>query len=278
MGRMTKLEVGNFMKLFVRGYDVLNFSVAELDVFTLASIGVAICEEHGLSKVKSLVAYVGKASNEDVQKLMLDMFEYYEVNFEDEQFHNVFDSDTRKKEKVILKKHYDICKDIVNRVQGNIAPHSMSGEQLKEVFSSSYISAQIDMMLKMQIENPTEAIGKAKELIESCCKTILEENSQPIDKNWTVSQLARSTMEFLGVHTDNVDPSTNEAGTVKAILGNLSAIAGNIAELRNPYGSGHGKSATFVGLTVRHAKLAVGSGITLVQYLWDTYEWKYPNR
>ena len=30
----------------------------------------------------------------------------------------------------------------------------------------------------MQSENPTEAIGKSKELIESCCKTILEYNKE----------------------------------------------------------------------------------------------------
>lgn len=47
--------------------------------------------------------------------------------------------------------------------------------------------------------------------------------------------------------------------TVKAILGNLHGIAGNIAELRNAYGSGHGKNASDKGLTVRHANLAVGS-------------------
>ena len=72
----------------------------------------------------------------------------------------------------------------------------------------------------------------------------------------------------------NFDNSTSESRTVKAILGNLHGVAGNIAELRNAYGSGYGKSASYKGLIVRHAKLAVGSSITLVNYLWDTYEWR----
>ncbi|WP_211367464.1 abortive infection family protein [Sporomusa termitida] len=59
---------------------------------------------------------------------------------------------------------------------------------------------------------------------------------------------------------------------MKAILGNLRAIATNLAALRNPYGSGHGKSATYKGLEERHAKLAVGSSITFVNFLWDTHE------
>ncbi|MDR1358549.1 MAG: abortive infection family protein [Coriobacteriales bacterium] len=49
-------------------------------------------------------------------------------------------------------------------------------------------------------------------------------------------------------------------------------LSSHIAELRNLYGSGHGKSASYKGLTTLHAKLAVGSNITLVNYLWDTYE------
>lgn len=43
------------------------------------------------------------------------------------------------------------------------------------VASSEYINKQMCIMLENQSTNPTEAIGKAKELIESCCKTILEQ-------------------------------------------------------------------------------------------------------
>lgn len=38
------------------------------------------------------------------------------------------------------------------------------------------------------------------------------------------------------------------------------------------YGSGHGKPASYKGLEERHAKLAVGSSITLVEFLWCTHE------
>ena len=39
------------------------------------------------------------------------------------------------------------------------------------VFSSQYLQMELDTMLTEAITNPTDAIGKAKELIESCCKT-----------------------------------------------------------------------------------------------------------
>lgn len=38
----------------------------------------------------------------------------------------------------------------------------------KEKFNSLYISSQIDEMLKLQDTNPTDTIGKSKELVESC--------------------------------------------------------------------------------------------------------------
>ena len=40
------------------------------------------------------------------------------------------------------------------------------------VASSEQINKQMSIMLENQSTNPTEAIGNAKELIESCCKTI----------------------------------------------------------------------------------------------------------
>lgn len=52
------------------------------------------------------------------------------------------------------------------------------GETIVEVLSaiySEYINQMQELMLSMQKSNPTEAIGKAKELIEACCKTILDE-------------------------------------------------------------------------------------------------------
>ncbi|MFA5449088.1 MAG: abortive infection family protein [Clostridia bacterium] len=54
----------------------------------------------------------------------------------------------------------------------------------------------------------------------------------------------------------------------------LNQIVVGIAELRNSYGSGHGKGKGFSGLTPHHARLAVGSTFNLVNLLWETYELK----
>ena len=64
------------------------------------------------------------------------------------------------------------------------------------------------------------------------------------------------------------------ANSLKQIYGSLKGIVNPLAEIRNAYGTGHGKTADFVGLDSIHAKLLVGMSITLVQFLWSIHEEK----
>jgi len=45
-----------------------------------------------------------------------------------------------------------------------------------------------------------------------------------------------------------------------------------MAELRNSYGRGYGKTAKFKGLSPRHARLTVGAAVTASHFIWETYE------
>ena len=121
-------------------------------------------------------------------------------------------------------------------------------------------------MLRMQTENPTDAIGKAKELIESCCKTILENEKIAWDKNWDMGKLTGGNAETSYLTPKAISDTDPVSENIKAVLGNLRGITTKLAEIRNPYGSGHGKSASFTGLETRHAKLAVGCSITLLPF------------
>ena len=91
------------------------------------------------------------------------------------------------------------------------------------------------------------------------------------NKNDDVPQLTSKTMDVLNLLPANVRATDQGADAIKAVLGNLRAIPTKLAELRNPFGSGHGKSASFQGLEERHAKLAVGSSITFVDFIWSTF-------
>ena len=226
-----------------------------------------------MSKGKSLAAYVQNAPIENVEKLLKDLLSYYEENYEYEY------TETEDEEEFGYSRYdaeyartYKKCRAYMDRILNITTPLAVNAAELKEKFSSEYLSKQIELMLKMQNENPTDAIGKAKELIESCCKTILDNKGVKWDKNWDMGRLTGETLNLLNLTPKSISGTDPVSENIKAVLGNLRGISTKLAEIRNPYGSGHGKSASFTGLETRHAKLAVGCSITFVTFLWDTYE------
>lgn len=145
-------------------------------------------------------------------------------------------------------------------------------EEIKRKFSSSYINSQVDVMMDNIEKNPNVAIGKAKELIESCAKSILEEMEIDYSKTMDFMPLVKKVMKELGLSANNQNKN-DEAGKIAAkILGNLSGISQSMSELRNTFGDGHGKSKAFKSLPPRYARLAVGVATTTVYFLWDTYQ------
>ncbi len=273
MGSLTKIEVVTFLKLFNRNGYVLDFNTSDFDIFTMESIGVALCDKYKMSKGKSLESFVNEASDEDVIKLLKDLLDYYEKKYEKE-FTQEADEETYEyfgynAEYARLHKK---CRTYIDKILNISTPLIANAVDLQVKFSSEYLTKQINLMITMQNENPTDAIGKAKELIESCCKTILDNKGVAWDKNWDISKLTGETLKLLSLTPKNIPDSDPVSENIKAVLGNLRGITTKLAEIRNPYGSGHGKSASFKGLETRHAKLAVGCSITFVTFLWDTYE------
>ena len=271
---ITDIEKGKFVKLFNRGGYVLDFSTGDFDAFTMASVGVPLCERYRMSKGKSLNAFVYEASDDQAFQLLKDLLEYYEENYHQE-FDEVPDEPFASgKFDRSNKELYYRCRAVIDRELHTMTPVNQAASYLKEKFSSDYLDKHIDLLSRRRTENPTEAIGKAKELIESCCKTILEEQGVSVDKTWDVSRLISETEKLLRIAARDVDDTTQAGKIVKKLFGSLHGVAVSVAEFRNAYGSGHGKSASFRAVPVRHAKLAVGSSLTLCEYLWETYEWR----
>lgn len=255
---IKKAELYSLIGLFNRGGYVLDFSTSGFDDFTQDIVGIRLTGYYGLSKGKSLAAFAEEGKENDIIKLIVALFDYYVSN-------PTYDNE---KNGIAYKKY----QNTIERIRLGIVAMNEFAKELEQRFSSEYMSSQISIMMKMTKENPTEAIGKAKELIESCCKTIMEERKVQFSQDDSVGQLTRKVMKLLKVTPHNIDDKLPAVEAMKKILGNLSAIAEGMATLRNNYGSGHGKPASYKGLEERHAKLAVGSSITLVEFLWCTHE------
>lgn len=268
---LSNIEIGCFVNLFNRGGYVLNFTTADFDAFTFQHVGVPLCSRYGLSKGKSLLAFTEDADNAEVAKLLFALLEYYEIYYQEEYEtpdEGELGYSTYDAERARL---YSKCRQFRDRELSISSNIDNQVAYIKTKFSSAYMQDQIDLLMEMRTRNPTEAIGKAKELVESCCKTILEESGLPVDPNWDVAKLSKETAKCLRV---DIDSAKTDDKIVKQILGSLQGIASGLAEFRNAFGSGHGKSDSFVPLPARHAKLAVGSAVTLVEYYWETFEWR----
>lgn len=114
-------------------------------------------------------------------------------------------------------------------------------------FDAPELHRQIDRMRDAVNDDPALAIGTAKELIETTCKTILSERGVAFDENWDISQLMKETRKVLGLLPDDVPHSTKGVDTIRRLLSNLGTIAQGLGELRNLYGTGHGKHGSMKG-------------------------------
>ncbi len=83
--------------------------------------------------------------------------------------------------------------------------------------------------------------------------------------------LVKQTMKHLHLVPTDIPDAAKGAQTIKAVFGNLAMSSQGMAELRNLYGTGHGKHAKRKRLPVRHARLAVGAATTLASFLFETH-------
>jgi hypothetical protein len=136
----------------------------------------------------------------------------------------------------------------------------------------SYIAQQITRMEAAVVNDPALAIGTAKELIETVCKTILAARGIAFSKTAELPELVKATAKTLELTPDDVPDRAKAADIIKRLLSNLGSITQGIAELRNQHGTGHGKKAGTKSLGSRHAKLAVGAASTIAVFFVETHE------
>ncbi|MBF0628147.1 MAG: abortive infection family protein [Magnetococcales bacterium] len=142
---------------------------------------------------------------------------------------------------------------------------------MARAMDSSYLTQQITRMETSVERDPELAIGTAKELVETVCKTILEERGEDPAKD-DLQKLVRRTAKALALLPDDINEASKGAETIRKILSSFGQITQGMAELRNLYGTGHGPSAkTNRGIRPRHARLATGAAATLASFLFETH-------
>jgi hypothetical protein len=251
---IEQLEVFLQMK---SGY-VLNFSNASFARYINQSIGVDIYDAKydslGISKAKRLRVFWEVEPDHIVGTLITALIEYKEIH----KLPPFPDPNSAR------------CSAIATRLRQSI-PALDTLAQLPDIRDSAHLRTLIDRLYSSLANDPTLAIGSAKELVEACCKTILKERDVPFDKNDDIPKLTNKTMDAIQLFpVTNPDHAAGDKLT-KKLRGSLGTLSESIGSLRNQYGSGHGHAADHHVLDVRHARLAVGAASTLALFLYETH-------
>ena len=199
-------------------------------------------------------------------------------------FHEIEQNILEESNEQSKKNHQSILKKLLWRLEkdgfkwtgkhivtGTELPHIDDIKKAAAIFDANYLAEQIIRMESAVESDPSLAIGTAKELIETCCKTILEERGKTISRTPDISKLTKETLKELKLVPEAIPEEARGKDVIKRLLSNLGAIGNGLAELRGLYGTGHGKPGKVKGLETRHAKLAVGAASTLVLFLFDTH-------
>ena len=242
------------------GY-VLNFSDRTFGEFVCEAVGREIHDSKytsgGTSKANKLRTFWKIEPDHIVGRLVLGLIDYGAT------LNLAPDAEA--------KARAEKCRQIAARLLAGGPSLSPLKEHAK-VLNANHLAEQIRRLEASVESDPSLAIGTAKELIETCCKTILAERGKPVAGTLDVSTLTKETLKELKLVPEGIPDAARGADVIKRLLSNLGTIGNNLAELRGLYGTGHGKHGSSAGLSSRHAKLAVGAAATLAVFLFETHK------
>lgn len=140
-----------------------------------------------------------------------------------------------------------------------------------DALDAGWMQREIQRLERAIDTDPSLAVGTAKELVETCCKTILTRQKVDYPKGSDLPKLVKLVATELRLVPESISEAAKGADIIRGILRNLATITQGLAELRGLYGTGHGRDGKYRGLGPRHARLAVASAVAFVDFVTETY-------
>jgi hypothetical protein len=160
-------------------------------------------------------------------------------------------------------------------VSRNVAAVSPPGAQFAELIASGLVDQKVVEALGRDLKDPrtpkqlADAIGTAKELTEATLRGALDRLGEPWSSKDDFPTLMKKWRRAIAAVAPP-DPTAQEMlDRAQSSLGNLVNF---LAEWRNAYGRGHGKTNFPPGLRPRHARLAADAAETAIRFIVTTMD------
>jgi hypothetical protein len=106
-----------------------------------------------------------------------------------------------------------------------------------DALDAGWMAKEIERLENAVDRDPALAIGTAKELVETCCKTILTKLGFPFTKSDGLGDLTKKVAKELQLVPEGVSQEAKGAENIRLILRNLTQLTNNLAQLRGLYGT-----------------------------------------
>ena len=137
------------------------------------------------------------------------------------------------------------------------------------------------VQIRHQVEAIEEAIGRrqpavafdmAKTLIETTCKTVLNDKGVQHDDQWECPKLLKETLKQLQLVPDEHATASAASESLRRVGQGLATAVQGLCELRNHEGAAsHGRDAFATTLGPVQAELAARAADAVVRFLWSVH-------
>lgn len=158
-----------------------------------------------------------------------------------------------------------------NRTEQGVRTISRA-KTVADALDAGWMAKEIERLEHSVDRDPALAIGTAKELVETCCKSILRKRNVGFSKAEDLGDLTKKVTKELKLVPEGISDEVRGADNIRLILRNLTQLTHNLGQLRGLYGTGHGRDGQHRGLQPRHARLAVASAIAFIDFVAETYK------
>ena len=145
-------------------------------------------------------------------------------------------------------------------------------EVLARTGGGAHIDAQVEALERAARERSPLAFDLAKTLVETVCKTILNDRGRGMPGTPDVPELLRETLLCLDLLPEGHQDTAGGRGRLEKVARGLEQAVQGLAELRNTEGlASHGRDAYASQMDSVQVDLAVRSADALVNFLYMTH-------